>query len=214
MSGHLGGELAALVDGELGHADRERALRHLAHCDPCRAEVDAHRRFKARLRGLSATAPAPDPQLADRLLALGRPDAGAGPRPAAAPRPAAVPEPAGSAHPAALGPAGASRPAAAAGTAPPGGPTASSGPRSRTDAVRPGGRRRLPRAAVGGAALALGLGAVLALGGPQRPPSRTPLDPTSDVFLDEHAFTTAELPLSDPSAVLSDPSAVRADLSR
>ena len=159
MSGHLGGEVAALVDGELGHADRERALRHLAHCETCRAEVDAARRFKARLRGLSASAPAPDPLLADRLLALGR----TAPTP-----PRAVP----------------------------------SGPRSRTDPARPG-RRRLPRAAVGGAVLAIGLGAVLALGGPARP-ARTPVDPTSDVFLDEHAATTAEIPLSDPAVVQAD----------
>ena len=167
MSGHLGGQLAALVDGELGHADRERALRHLAHCETCRAEVDAARRFKARLRELAGNGPAPQPELADRLLALGR---AAGPIPVPPPLPV---------------------------------PRATTGPRSRTDPGGPGRRRRLPRTAVGGAVLALGLGAVLALGGSPRP-SRTPVDPTSDVFLDEHALHAAELPLSDPAVVPAD----------
>ena len=68
MSAHLGGQLPALVDGELGHAARERALAHLAHCTPCRAEVDAHRRLKARL--LDAGGPPPPAALLDRLLAM------------------------------------------------------------------------------------------------------------------------------------------------
>ncbi|MFC5185402.1 anti-sigma factor family protein [Actinomadura harenae] len=49
----LGERLTALVDGELGHEERERALRHLAGCAPCRVEADALRRLKARLRGLA-----------------------------------------------------------------------------------------------------------------------------------------------------------------
>lgn len=58
-SRHLGAVAAALVDGELGHDARDRALAHLAHCDRCRADVDAQRRLKARLRGM----PEPDPPL-------------------------------------------------------------------------------------------------------------------------------------------------------
>jgi anti-sigma factor RsiW len=68
VSGCLGEVAAALVDGELDHAARERAQRHLAHCLSCRAEVDAQRRLKAALSGLSP-APAPD-ALTARLLAL------------------------------------------------------------------------------------------------------------------------------------------------
>ena len=34
---HLGDRIAALVDGELGHQDRDRALAHVAHCARCRA---------------------------------------------------------------------------------------------------------------------------------------------------------------------------------
>jgi anti-sigma factor RsiW len=72
MSGCLGDVAAALVDGELDHAARERAQRHLAHCDTCRAEVDAHRSLKARLARLSTEAPEPGTALTDRLLALSR----------------------------------------------------------------------------------------------------------------------------------------------
>ena len=66
---HLGELAAALVDGELGHAAREKAQRHLAHCPECRAEVDAQRRLKASLASLTSV-PAPPPDLSARLLAL------------------------------------------------------------------------------------------------------------------------------------------------
>ncbi|TDD59276.1 zf-HC2 domain-containing protein, partial [Actinomadura darangshiensis] len=49
----LGERLTALVDGELGHEERERALAHLAGCGRCRNEADQMRRLKGRLRGLS-----------------------------------------------------------------------------------------------------------------------------------------------------------------
>jgi anti-sigma factor RsiW len=51
---HLGGLVAAVVDGVLGHDARDRALAHLARCDECRAEVEAQRRLKARLARLGA----------------------------------------------------------------------------------------------------------------------------------------------------------------
>ena len=43
MNGCLADVVAALVDGELDHAAREKAQRHLLHCDSCRAEVDVQR---------------------------------------------------------------------------------------------------------------------------------------------------------------------------
>ena len=71
MTRHLGADAAALVDGELGDAARERALAHLTGCAACREEVEAQRRFKARLRDLGGLGPAPDDGLHGRLLALG-----------------------------------------------------------------------------------------------------------------------------------------------
>jgi anti-sigma factor RsiW len=64
----LGDVAAALVDGELDHAARERAHRHLAHCAGCRAEVDGQRRLRARLSGVEH--PELPVGLTERLLRL------------------------------------------------------------------------------------------------------------------------------------------------
>ncbi|WP_157488748.1 zf-HC2 domain-containing protein [Pseudofrankia sp. DC12] len=69
MTGHLGGRLCPLVDGQLRHDDRDRALAHLAHCSSCRRQVAEYRRMKQRLAGLWE--PALPDQLADRLRGLG-----------------------------------------------------------------------------------------------------------------------------------------------
>lgn len=66
---HLGHRLSALIDGELGHAQRERVLAHLAKCAECRQEAAALRMLKQRMHGLSeATA---NTALTERLFALG-----------------------------------------------------------------------------------------------------------------------------------------------
>lgn len=174
MSAHLGAELAALIDGELGHAARERVLRHLTRCAPCRTEVDDQRRLKTRLLGLGETAPGPAPDLAARLRALPGADGGLLPDGPAQPE---------------------GRVRSASGHLRPGWTAAL---RRRTPRSR-----RLPHRAVGGALLALGLGAVLVLGAPQRAPNRTPVDPASDAFLVEHAGTTGGLPLPGPAGVTS-----------
>lgn len=133
MSSCLGERVAALVDGELDHAARERSQRHLAHCSPCRAEVDAHRRLKARLHELSSAEPSLPDALTARLLALPAPGAD---------RPPARPS------------------APSAGTVRPVSLRAAPGPRSARPTGRRRGLRR--RTAVGsalvvlGAALALG----------------------------------------------------------
>lgn len=69
---HLGERLSALIDGELGAAEHERALIHLAKCEPCRFEADMMRRLKRRLTGLGE--PEPDMDFMGRLLA--RPGSG------------------------------------------------------------------------------------------------------------------------------------------
>ncbi len=66
---HLGDRLSALIDGELGHAQRERVLAHLARCEPCRREASALRALKQRMHALGeATA---DVALTARLVAMG-----------------------------------------------------------------------------------------------------------------------------------------------
>lgn len=94
MNDHLGDRVAALVDGELDHATRDRVLVHLAHCDPCRAQVEGHRRLKHALCGLRGTPPLPSDDLVARLMAVpvgrpvptGRPHTPRGPRRPAGPR--------------------------------------------------------------------------------------------------------------------------------
>ncbi|GAB3487670.1 zf-HC2 domain-containing protein [Nocardiopsis coralliicola] len=74
---HLGERLSALIDGELGHAERDRALSHLAACEPCRFEADLLRRLKRRLSGLDA--PGPSGDFLGRLSALGEDEYPGGP---------------------------------------------------------------------------------------------------------------------------------------
>jgi len=182
----LGDVVAALVDGELDHAARERAQRHLAHCTPCRTEVDAQRRLKARLTGTSTGEVAPSDALTARLLGL-RPDPATGP--AVAPQ-AAVPQ------------------ATAAGTTV--GwrvqPRLQTGPRparpgtSRAATAGPGAERRrrpsLRRSAAVGSALAV-LGAALVLGGPQATPATTPVDPVMDASVVDFGTTTTGTTTTD-----------------
>src|ERR1700749_2563162 len=58
---HLGDRLSALVDGELGGAERDRAHAHLAACEQCRTEAAELRALKQKLRGLVDGAPAEEP---------------------------------------------------------------------------------------------------------------------------------------------------------
>ncbi|WP_159940368.1 MULTISPECIES: anti-sigma factor [unclassified Nocardiopsis] len=75
-SEHLGERLSALVDGELGPAEHESALIHLARCESCRFEADLMRRLKRRLHGLCE--PEPDADFMGRLAGLSRDPATAG----------------------------------------------------------------------------------------------------------------------------------------
>ncbi len=196
---HLGDLVAALVDNTLGHQARDRALVHLTRCDACRAEVDAHRRLKARLAGLAA--PSCPAALVDRLRALvdGAPlgdGAGLPPdpvrarfRPAAARPSLARPS---LARPTLPGP---SRPMVAdrrvSPTRPAGGrPTRGPGGRSR--------RRRVAGTAAGGLAVfAAGIATVVALGGSAEPPR---VAPPVNTFTVEHSRVGGGLPGGDPDA--------------
>jgi len=63
FSEHLGVRLGALVDGELAHDYRDRALAHLAGCAQCRTLVEAERALKNQLEAM----PMPEPSA--RLMA-------------------------------------------------------------------------------------------------------------------------------------------------
>lgn len=66
---HLGTQLSALADGQLGQAARERALAHVAGCLECAQGLAAARQARRALAGAFDVAPAAD--LTARLLALG-----------------------------------------------------------------------------------------------------------------------------------------------
>ena len=65
----LGERLTALVDGELDHDERDKALAHLASCAGCRAEADTLRALKRRLSSLNDFPASTD--LMSRLYGLG-----------------------------------------------------------------------------------------------------------------------------------------------
>lgn len=176
----LGERLTALVDGELDHDERDRALAHLAVCRACRQEADMMRRIKDRLRSLavpaagsSAGAPdLPDEEFLSRLRALGQ--AGGPPADIAWNRPSQ----------------GAVRPG--------------------RPAVRPlapvPARRRVPRRylAVGAAAMMLGLGSAsyVAGGRTEQPPA---VVPAFDRLQVEHALTNGMIPAPEPSSLPAAP---------
>jgi hypothetical protein len=178
---------AALVDGELDHASRERAHRHLAHCAPCRAEVEAQRRLKARLSGVEQVQPSA--ALTDRLLRIAAPapEPGAGPPDA---RPPARPVTVTTGISTGLSTGPVTRPAGG-----PGRPADARRGGTGPLPARPRGARRRParrRATTSSAIVLLGVAAALALGAPQPRSATTPVDPTTDAFVAEFVSTTGD----------------------
>lgn len=171
---HLGERLTALVDGELGHGERERALAHLAGCAECRAEAEELRRVKRRLSALSDVMPSD--ALMRRLHAMGEPGG---------PLPPPVRRLPGQARPPAVARPRDTRPARTR-------------PRRAASA-----RRRLPRGrylVVSAAALAvLGLGSAAFAAGSD-PGSIPRVTPSVEQFAVEHALTAGDIPVTDPRA--------------
>jgi anti-sigma factor RsiW len=170
---HLGDRVSALVDGELGHEARERALAHVAHCADCRADLAAERAVKALLT--SAAAPEPPQSLVDALQALAEPGGPLPPRARTMPQGPVVPD---------LPPPGRS-------------------PRGeRRDSRRPGASRarRRTRVLTAGALSAAGLvlatafvaGGTAASGGPVVPP-------VAELSV-EHSRTSNAVTVGDPGA--------------
>ncbi|HEX6473214.1 MAG TPA: zf-HC2 domain-containing protein [Streptosporangiaceae bacterium] len=202
---HLGERITALVDGELGHDERDRVLAHLAACAPCRAEAEAQRRLKQRLRSLGDASPTSD--LLTRLYAMGEPGGPITPR--TRPMPGAAKPPV-VARPGAHRPGNAHAPGSRGwGSYGPGGAhgSAAHGRLARRLGARgaDGGAgrrlgRRLPRArylVVGATAVAvLGIGAAgFMAGGDQGQLPR--VAPALDQFAVEHALTSGDVPVTD-----------------
>lgn len=176
---HLGDLAAALVDNELSHDARDRALSHVSRCAECHAEVDRQRRLRSLLANQS------DPQLSAefsaRLRAIadeGAPSTAAGQRSTRRWSVGAV---------AAFAPAS-SRPR-------PGSPRA----------VRPAGRgksrgRRTIRRALAGSAAAMALTAGLAAAGGPTATAGPATTPPIDRYVREHTVMTARLPFGDAGA--------------
>lgn len=170
---HLGARVSALVDGQLGHSERDRALAHVAHCPTCRAAVDAERTVKAVLAG--ASLPMPSDDLLASLHGLAEPGGPVSPRPRSMPLGSVVP----TLPPPGRGPFG-----------------------SRRDSRRPARGRRAQRvryAAAGAVSVAgLVLGTAFAAGGSAGAGAATVVPPAAELSV-EHAATTAGFPLGDPA---------------
>lgn len=204
---HLGDLVAALVDNELSHDGRDRALAHVAGCAQCRAEVDRQRRLKALLANQSDPQPSADLQTRLRAIADSSTTAGGLPIQPAAPQPAAsldrlVGRLPWSAEAADRRP-GRFRlllPATTAAFAP-AAPTRTRPTGRAAAGVRPAGRRRTVRRVFAGSASALALTmALAAVGGATEPGAPGKVTPPVDRFLREHHETTARLPLGDSGA--------------
>lgn len=166
---HLGERLTALVDGELGHCEREKALVHLAGCDQCRSEAEVLRRVKRAVSGLGDVMPGE--ALMARLQAMGEPGDPVTPRTQRVPGRRRVPP---VARPRATRPAD-DRP-------------------RRTSRRRPRARFVVAGAM---AAAVLGVGSAAFAAGAE--PDRVPrVAPSVEQFAVEHALTSGDIPLTDP----------------
>ena len=173
---HLGDRLSALVDGELGGAELDRAHAHLASCEPCRVEAAELRALKRKLRGLMDGAPA-EAAMTRRLIAMTGPG---GPMPPRRRLLRVVP---------------ARRPAAGPASARPG-----SGP--ALDPLKPWPSARRRRYLVlGTVSLVVGLGtAAFTLGGGGDAAPGPRVTPSVEMYSVEHAITTGEVPFPGPTA--------------
>lgn len=69
MIGHLGSRVSALLDGQLGADEEERAWTHVHSCHQCRDRVEREGWVKTQLAGLTAGLAAPPDGLKGSLLA-------------------------------------------------------------------------------------------------------------------------------------------------
>ena len=169
--GHLGPDLSALVDGELGHDRRDRALAHVAGCGDCRALLEQERAVKALVSG--SIPPQPSARLVSALTALSLPGAPPPPRSRSTPNGPLVPR----LPPPRRGPLGARRDSRGPGVG------------------RPGRAARRARVTTVGAlsAVVVVLGAAFAAGSPVRDNTRV-VSPTAELSV-QHTATDAGVTL-------------------
>ena len=178
---HLGHRLSALVDGELSHEERDRALAHVAHCRSCHDLLDAERAVKEALT--SARAPEPSDQVLASLAALALPGPPLPPRARTMPQGPVVPV---------LPPPGRS---------PRGHRGDSRGP-SSYGAGTARRTRRARYAAVGALSVAgLVLGTAFAAGTP-RQPAEGVVPPSAELSV-EHSATMSGITVGDPGLGMS-----------
>jgi anti-sigma factor RsiW len=183
---HLGDRLSALVDGELGGAELDRAHAHLAGCEPCRTEAAELRALKRKLRGLTDGAPA-EAAMTRRLIAMTGPG---GPMPPRRRLLRVVP----GRRPAA-GPA-TSRPGSGPGSGPAHQPGQAVAPHQPWPSTR---RRRY--LVLGTVSLVVGLGtAAFTVGGGGDAAPGPRITPPVKMYSVEHAITTGEVPFPGPAA--------------
>jgi len=178
---HLGDRLSALVDGELGGAELDRAHAHLAGCEQCRTEAAELRQLKQKLRELMTHEPvdgAPaEAAMTSRLVAMTGPGGPVPPRhrrlrvvPGS--RPAAGPDLSRSGNPGDLG-------------------------RGRTWL----GARRRRYLVLGTVSLVVSLGtAAFTVGGGGDAAPGPRITPPVEMYSVEHAITTGEVPFPAPTA--------------
>jgi anti-sigma factor RsiW len=176
---HLGDRLSALVDGELGGAELDRAHAHLAGCEPCRTEAAELRALKRKLRGLMDGAPA-EAAMTRRLIAMTGPG---GPMP---PRRRLLRVMPGR------------RPAAGPASSRPG----SGQPLKALKPLKPWPSARRRRYLVlGTVSLVVGLGtAAFTVGGGGDAAPGPKITPSVEMYSVEHAITTGEVPFPGPAA--------------
>lgn len=167
---HLLDRIAAFIDGELDHAERDRVMVHLASCAACRAEVAAHRALKSRLAGLAA--PVPSPALLAQIRRLAEPG-----------EPLPPPPPPGSRGDQTTRP-----------------PTVGVGRRPAADSRERRARRSRRRvhvfASTGMLAVTATLLTAFAVGGGATPEA-PPVTPDIDSYMIEHAWTTRDVPFAE-----------------
>jgi anti-sigma factor RsiW len=190
---HLGNRLSALVDGELDGGERDRVSAHLARCEQCRAEAAGLRDLKRQLRFLGTDTPAvaaAEAALMRRLMAM----TGIGAEPPQR-RLRVLSRPSGAAR----GHAGlralglpkpfAGQPGAPGGSQRPGGP--------RRPSVSRAHRRYLVLGTVS-IVVSLGTAAFTAGGGDPSPGPK--ITPQMELYSQEHAITTGEVPFAGSTA--------------